>query len=91
MHALVITVNVEHGREDEGIEFVQTNVLPGMKQVPGLVSGYWLASKEGEGLTVLLFEDQQTAEAAAAALPNVPTADFATLGAVDVREVVAYI
>ncbi len=91
MHALAITVKIEPGREDEGVEYLHSNVLPGMKQVPGLVSGYWLASREGEGLTLLLFESEQTAQAAAAGLPSVPSADFATLGTVEVREVVASI
>jgi hypothetical protein len=91
MHALVVTVNVEPGREDEGVEFLQTNVLPGMKQIPGLVSGYWLATRDGQGLTVLLFENEEAAQAAAAGLPNASRADFATLGTVELREVVAQI
>lgn len=91
MHAVVITLGIETGHESDGIEFVNTQVLPAMKQVPGLVSGYWLASASGEGLTLLVFENQETAESAATGVTNAPMAEFATLKSVDVREVVAYV
>lgn len=91
MQALVITLKIEPGREDEGVKFVQRTVLPVMKQIPGLVSGYWLASRDGQGLTVLLFENEEAAKEVAGSLPNVPMADFATLGTIEVREVVAQI
>lgn len=91
MHALVIGVEVESGHEGEGIEYLHANVLPAMKQTPGLVSGYWLSAKDGQGLTVLLFEDQKPAQDAAAGLASAPKADFATVGTVEVREVVAHL
>lgn len=91
MYAVVVEVKIESGREGEGIEYVHANVLPAMKGTPGLVSGYWLASKDGHGLTVLVFEDQEGAQAMAEGLPSVPRVEFATLGNVEVREVVAHI
>ncbi|MCW6008365.1 hypothetical protein K1W54_28045 [Micromonospora sp. CPCC 205371] len=91
MDAVVVTVSIEPGHEAEGIEYLHANVLPGMKQVPGLVSGYWLEALDGQGITVLLFESRETAQAAAEALPNVPRAAVATLGTVEVRKVVAHI
>jgi hypothetical protein len=66
------------------------NVLPAMKQTPGLASGYWLASKEGQGLTVLVFDNAEGAQAMAEGLVDTPKADFATLGTVEVRNVVAH-
>lgn len=91
MHALVVEVEIEKGREDEGIEYLHAAVLPAMKGLPGLLSGYWLASKDGQGLTVLLFEDLEAAQATAAGLVNAPRADFATVGNVEVRDVVAHL
>lgn len=91
MHAVVITLGIQIGRESEGVEFVNKQVLPAMKHVPGLVSGYWLASVAGEGLTVLVFENHDAAESAATGISNAPMADFATLKSIDVREIVAYI
>lgn len=91
MYAVVVEVGIEPGREDEGIEYLHANVVPAVKQTPGLVSGYWLASKDGHGLSVLVFEDEKAAQAMAAGLPNAPRVEFATLGKVEVREVVAHI
>lgn len=91
MNAVVVEVNIESGREDEGIAYLHANVLPAMKQTPGFVSGYWLASKEGQGLTVLVFDDAEAAQAMAERLADAPKADFATLGKIEVRNVVAHI
>ncbi len=89
MHALVVTVTLEPGRDAEALAYLQSDVVPGVQQIPGLVSAYWLAPRDGQGLSVLLFESKEAAQAAAAGLPNVPRADFATLGTVEVREVLA--
>ena len=91
MHALAVKVQIEKGREDEGIRYLHSDVLPATKLTPGLVSGYWLASRDGEGLTVLVFEDEETAQGAAAGLAQAPRVDFATLGDIEVREVVAHL
>jgi hypothetical protein len=43
MHALLVTADVERGREEEGLEYLRT-MLPQLEQIPGLLSGYWLAT-----------------------------------------------
>lgn len=91
MHAVVISARIESGREQEGIENLHANVLPAVKQIPGITSGYWLSPVAGQGLTVLVFETEEAANAAAAGLPNAPTPDFVTLGTPEVREVVAHV
>ena len=91
MHALVVDVKIETGREDEGIRYLHSDVLPATKQAPGLVAGYWLESKNGAGLTVLIFEDEHAAQTAADGLDNAPRVEFATLGNLDVRKVVAHL
>jgi hypothetical protein len=97
MHALLVTAHVEPGREEndreKGLEYLRMNVLPQLKQLPGLLSGYWLATtKDGESLAVVLFENEGAAqEMATIGLPNAPQPPGATLGAIEVREVVAHI
>ena len=91
MHALVIEVDIEPGREDDGIAYLHSDVLPAMKQTPGLVSGYWLASAGGQGLTMLLFENENAAKATAQALDGAPRVEFATVGKVELRDVVAHL
>ena len=77
MHALLVTARVEPGREEEGLTYLRESVLPQLDQLPGLVAGYWLETKDGESLAVVLFEEEQAARRMAEdGLPNL-TCSFA--------------
>ncbi len=91
MHAAVITVSIEPGREAEALKHLETNVLPAIRQVSGLVAGYWLAAEGGEGMTVLVCESEEAAKGIASNAPNTPRPDFITFGTIEVREVIAQI
>jgi len=92
MHALLVTADVEPGHEEEGLEYLRA-MLPQLQEVPGLLSGYWLAStKDGESLAVVIFENEGLAqEMAQVGLPNAPQPPGATFRAAEVREVIAHI
>jgi hypothetical protein len=92
MHALLVTADVERGREEEGLEYLRT-LLPQLEQIPWLLSGYWLATtKDGESLAIVLFENEESAqEMAQIGLPNAPQPPGATFRGAEVREVVAHI
>jgi hypothetical protein len=92
MHALLVTADVEPGREEEGLEYLRT-MLPQLEQIPGLLSGYWLeTTKDGESLAIVLFENEGAAQAMAQiGLPNAPQPPGATFRGAEVREVVAHI
>jgi hypothetical protein len=38
VHAVVVTAQIEPGREAEGVENLETNVLPQVRQLPGIVA-----------------------------------------------------
>jgi hypothetical protein len=90
MHALLVTADVEPGHEEEGLEYLRT-MLPQLEQIPGLLSGYWLATtKNGESLALVLFENERAAqEMAQIGLPNAPQPPGATFRGAEVREVIA--
>jgi quinol monooxygenase YgiN len=92
MHALLVTADVEPGHEEEGLDYLRT-MLPQLKQVPGLLSGYWLATTEdGESLAIVFFDDRRAAqEMAQVGLPDAPQPPGATFRGAEVREVVAHI
>jgi heme-degrading monooxygenase HmoA len=92
MHALLVTADVEPGHEEEGLEYLRS-MLPQLEQVPGILSGYWLATtKDGESLAIVLFENKEAAqEMAQIGLPNAPQPPGATFRGAEVREVVAHI
>lgn len=92
MHAVVVGVAVDPGHKEEASAFLHSDVLPAMKDVPGIVGGYWLApSGDGEGLAMLLFDTEQAARGVADGLPSTPRSEFASLRSVDVREVVGHV
>jgi quinol monooxygenase YgiN len=92
MHALLVTADVEPGHEEEGLDYLRT-MLPQLQQVPGLVSGYWLATTaDGESLAIVLFEDEAAArQMAEMGMENAPQPPGARFRGAEVREVVAHI
>ena len=88
MHAVIGTVSIQAGREDEATEYLKTNVLPMVKQAPGIISGYFVAPRDGKGLGFTLYETEETARAAVEMARN-SLPDYASFDSLDVREVVA--
>jgi Protein of unknown function (DUF3240) len=91
VHAVVGKVSIQAGREDESLEFLKANVLPMVKQAPGLVAGYWLAPQGGHGFGITLFESEEAARGAAEMAQTSPRPDYVTFDSVDVQEVVAQV
>ena len=90
MHALLVSVNIEPGHDEEAQAQLESNVVPVVKQSPGVISGYWMRSSDGQhGSSVVLFENEEAARAAADMIPNTPRPDFITMDSIEVREVVA--
>lgn len=91
MHAIHVTVTVEPGHEQEGLEELRKNVVPQVRKFPRALGGYWLRpDSDNKGTSILLFETEEAARSAAAMAPNAPTPPFVTFDKVEVREVVAH-
>jgi hypothetical protein len=93
MHALFVTAHIDPGRDEaEGLKFLEEDVLPQLKQFPGVVGGYWLATKDSESLAVVLFDSEDAAKQMAdVGMAQAPPPPGATFGGVEVREVIAHI
>jgi hypothetical protein len=93
MHALLVTAHIQPDRnEEEGLKFLQSEVLPQLKQLPGVVGGYWLATRDSESLAVVLFDSKEAADQMAeVGLRQAPPPPGATLGDIEVHEVIAHI
>ncbi len=89
MHAVVGKVTIQAGREDEATEYLKTNVLPMVKQAPGVIAGYWVAPQDGQGLGFTLYETEEAARAALEMARNAPLPDYVSFDSIEVREVVA--
>ncbi len=85
MHAVVVTVTINDREAAE--EHLRNEVVPGVKQVPGLVAAYWVNIGDGKGRSMAIFESEDAARSVADRIPEMVT-DAVTLESVDVGEVV---
>ena len=88
MHAVVTQVSIQSGHDDESLEFLRSNVVPRVKQAPGVVAGYWLTPQAGKGFAFLVFESEGAARAAAEMAQNAPRPEWVTFDSVEVREII---
>ena len=89
MHAVIARVTI---RDFEvARQGLRDEVVPRVSQAPGFVAGYWTRSEDGgSGLSMLLFESEDAARAAADRIRSdpMPNPDAVSLNDVEVREVV---
>jgi hypothetical protein len=86
VHAVVVRVtleDIEAARTD-----LREQVVPGVSQAPGFVTGYW-ARKDNSGLAMVIFESEDAAEAMRERVPSL-IPDVVTLEDVEVRVVEAH-
>ena len=90
MHAVLLEVELGGTEREEGLKNLLETVVPRVKQAPGFNSGTWLGPVAGKGLSVVLFDGEENAQAMAAmvAVGNSPSPGV-TVERCEVREVVA--
>lgn len=86
MHAVVVRVSINDF--ESARRGLQEQVVPAVSQAPGFVAGYWTRGEDGNGLSMVVFESEEAARAAAERLPG-NLAEGVTLDGIEVREVVA--
>jgi hypothetical protein len=64
MHAVLLTVRTE-GDLDEATKSLQEQVVPVVRAQPGFVAGYWFEARDGKNHSVVLFQTEEQARAAA--------------------------
>jgi hypothetical protein len=88
MHAVVVMVTLND--PEAAISKLREEVVPTVKQAPGLVTGHWTRGQDNSGIGMVVFESEDAANAASEAAEAAANADDAvTLKSVEVREVVA--
>jgi hypothetical protein len=89
MYAVVGTVTI-HDFE-RGVVALREQLVPRVKQAPGVVNAYWLRSDDTRGMSVIVFETEEAAQALARRIEaQGPPTDAVSLDSVEVREVVAH-
>jgi heme-degrading monooxygenase HmoA len=88
VHAVVVTVTVKD--PEPAVAALHEQVVPRVSQAPGFVTGYWLRSEGNQGLSVLVCESEEAAQALAEQVRSAGApSDAVDLDGVEVREVVA--
>jgi hypothetical protein len=91
MHAVIGKVSIEAGREDEATDHLNANVLPRVREAPGVVAGYWVAPQDGHGMGITIFDSEEAARQGAEMARNAPRPDFITFDSIEVQEVIGQV
>jgi hypothetical protein len=86
MHAVVVMVTLND--PEAATSQLHSNVVPGVKEAPGLVAGYW-TRKDDTGVSMVVFESEDVAKEMSEKVPSMVT-DAVTVDNIEVREVVAH-
>ena len=85
MHAVVVNVTVKD--PEAAALALRERLVPRVSHAPGFVTGYW-TMKDNTGLTMLIFESEEAANAMSDQARSVVPAAM-TLDGVEVRDVAA--
>lgn len=87
MFAVFLTVKIDSANIDTARSMLAEQVVPTVKAQPGFVSGCWLSPVDGLGVSIVVFDSE--ANARAAAPPVGPMGPIVSVASVDIREVAA--
>lgn len=88
MYAVAVSVSVDPGKQNEAQEALRSNIIPRIKEAPGLVSAYFMQPGGGYGYSLLIFDSEQNANSAKKMAEDAPRPEFVKLGTVQVMEVI---
>ncbi len=90
MYAVIVNVSIAPGQFEASQKVLHEQVVPRVKQAPGLVKGYWTVRDDStQGTSMAIFRTKQDAENAMTMIRNAPPPPGVTFNSVEVREVVA--
>lgn len=86
MHAVLATVSITDYERARRV--LHDDVMPTVTDIPGFVSGHWLAPVDGSGMEILIFETEEEARTMAAQMPpGRQVNEFVVVESVEIREV----
>ncbi len=89
MYAVIVNATIAKGQADATLKLLREQTVPRVKQMPGLVKGYWTRSADGvHGTSIVIFGAKQNADEAAAAV-RATAPPSVTVESVEVKEVIA--
>ena len=87
MHAVVVRSTLHDA--EQAMTFLREQGIPRIRQAPGFIGAQWVRLGENTGTSMLTFETEDAARAAAEQLKaNPPGGEFITIDSTDIGEVV---
>jgi hypothetical protein len=72
MHAVVMQVKLPRGDDEAGQRMLEEQVIPHAKAQAGFQKGIWMRSDEETGMGIVIFDNENNAQAAVSALKPPP-------------------
>jgi len=92
MHARIARSAVDPDQYETARKMLETEILPRVRQMPGVVGGYWMEPVDGKGMSIVVCESKEAAEAPVPnAQPGDSPAPGVTVESVEIREVIGQI
>jgi hypothetical protein len=92
VHARVAHSAVDPDQYETARKVLETEILPRVRQIPGVVGGYWLEPVDGKGLSIIVCESKEVAEMPVPnAQPGDSPAPGVTVERIEIREVIGQI
>ena len=89
MHGVLVTSTIHD--VEQGRSFLREEGIPRLRQAPGFVTGHWVRFANSSGASMLVFESEEAAQAAAEQLrTNPPPSSAVTIDSVQIGEVVEH-
>jgi hypothetical protein len=87
MHAVVVRSTLHD--VEQGRSFLRQEGIPRVRQAPGFVTAHWVRLGEDSGTSMIIFESEEAAQAAAEQLrTNPPPESAVTINSIEIGEVV---
>lgn len=89
MYARVAYTRIDMSQFEDARKVLDSEILPRVRQLPGVVAGYWLQPVDGKGMAIIVFDSKEGAESPVPnAQPGESPAPGVTVERVETREVI---
>ena len=86
----VVLINVTLNDPDAARAYLESDIVPNVKQAPGFVTGYWYGDEaQRKGAATIVFESEDNANALMNMIRDQEGPGHATIDNIEVQEVVA--
>jgi hypothetical protein len=89
LYARVARTAVDPAQYETARKILETEIVPRVRKIPGVVAGYWLEPVDGKGMNIIVCDSKEVADMPVPnAQPGDSPAPGVTVESVEIREVI---